>query len=214
MKSQGWLIVAAFLAATVPLTGCGTFANMLGAKQDGPTAHEQESGKIYGGVRMDCEAFFSYPPETVEQAAIKSLQACLLTVDLPLCVVADTLTLPATISYTLECQAAAKEWNRAGSKRRNISALPGYPHKVIMSCSIHGIARDAKGSATVVEEDGQVTYVLDLPCWPESIRDKKVLVQGELIHKEVALKALHGIVSPDLLANHTWIVNACWRAGE
>jgi uncharacterized protein YceK len=92
------------LAATVPLlSGCGAFFNCLWADKAGPRA-EQGSGKIYGGVRFECEAFLQ-PPSTKEEL----LGACVLAVDLPLCAVADTLTLPFTISYTLKCQALAKE---------------------------------------------------------------------------------------------------------
>lgn len=108
---------AAFLAAVlaVGLSGCGTVVNCVSV--NGPAARS-----IYGGVRQDAangsrhltEAFtgpapsFSEmpkPPSFGSDLASKSFCAacgvCMLAVDLPVSAVADTVTLPVTVTSTL-----------------------------------------------------------------------------------------------------------------
>jgi uncharacterized protein YceK len=70
---------------------------------------EQEWGKIYGGVRFECEAAQSLFAKNNDRKVALLYEACALAVDMPLCAVGDTLTLPLTVSYTLECQALTKE---------------------------------------------------------------------------------------------------------
>ena len=109
MTRSSWLILC--LTATVPLlSGCGTFFNCLGADKAGPRT-EQNFGKIYGGVRFECEAAESVAirDKTIETVPETLLEACLLAVDMPLSAIGDTLTLPFTISYTLQCQALSRE---------------------------------------------------------------------------------------------------------
>jgi uncharacterized protein YceK len=109
-----------------------TYVNCGPALLQGPQK-EQGTGMIYGGVRADCALIRDSLANKcgdadAEQSAIaagdlsrtaKVFLACLyyldrsfMFIDLPLCVVADTLTLPYTISYTLRCRALKREADR------------------------------------------------------------------------------------------------------
>jgi hypothetical protein len=109
-----------------------TYWNCGTALVQGPQK-EQGSGIIYGGARACCSQIGSAlvdkrAVEETEKSPIaeqdlsrteKAFLACLswidrsaVLIDLPLCVVADTLTLPCTISYTLRCQVLKREADR------------------------------------------------------------------------------------------------------
>lgn len=111
------LRAAAGLAAVfaIGLSGCGTVVNCTNVNGAAPRA-------IYGGVRQDAqngtrhltEAFsgpaptftqMPQPPNAARDFASKSFCAacgvCMLAVDLPVSAVADTLTLPVTVTSTL-----------------------------------------------------------------------------------------------------------------
>jgi uncharacterized protein YceK len=118
---------AAFLAAVlaVGLGGCGTVVNCVSV--NGPAARS-----IYGGVRQDAEngtrhltEAFSGPAPTFSQMpqppslgrdlASKSFCAVcgvgMLAVDLPVSAVADTVTLPVTVTSTLMKKSAKPKKN-------------------------------------------------------------------------------------------------------
>ena len=85
----------AFLALTavVGMVGCGTYMNL----EDRPTGYFRPKGcamkRVYGGTRIDAEwgsRYFAWNDDWLFGAMI-------LTIDLPLSFVADTVTLPWTI---------------------------------------------------------------------------------------------------------------------
>lgn len=134
-------LVSAILATTAlyALSGCGTCFNILGAEKAG-VRHEQDFGNIYGGIRFELQAapaaFTSLDPKyTVFENLVA---ACALAGDMPLCLIADTLTLPYTIRYTLQCQAEQAKSKDNGPHQdppelcetageRNQSAEPAKP---------------------------------------------------------------------------------------
>jgi hypothetical protein len=98
------------LIASLLLTsgGCGTILNM----RDGPDpkmgfANAVPSQSIYGGVRMDSLAFCgglwdcTTRPHALDEYLGGIPWLMLFLADVPLCAVADTLTLPITIRTTL-----------------------------------------------------------------------------------------------------------------
>ena len=70
------------LAAAV---GCGTTWNTFGPRQ---------YPHVYGGVELDCMAMQGTWSNAKAPVAEKVLLTSLIAVDVPLCVVGDTLTLP------------------------------------------------------------------------------------------------------------------------
>lgn len=52
-----------------------------------------------------------------------------------------------------------------------------------MSDVIQGTARDAKGGAVVVADDGRVLYVGGLDGWPDGISGTRVVVTGQVVRK-------------------------------
>jgi uncharacterized protein YceK len=114
---RGVLRAILAMASLPALSGCGSFFNCLAADKAGPR-QEQEVGKIYGGVLFECQAVESlfagpWSPTWIEPVCV----ACLLAVDFPLTLVGDTLTLPYTIRYTLECRGLASD-----QKKHNLAS--------------------------------------------------------------------------------------------
>ena len=128
------LLVILAGAGLPALSGCGTYWNVGPALVQGPGPEkEQGCGIIYGATRGWCAQKrsdsdvvdpLSAEPDLSEPA--KPLRGCLYyldrslyyidrsfyLIDPPLCVVADTLTLPYTIYYTLRCRALRREADR------------------------------------------------------------------------------------------------------
>jgi hypothetical protein len=110
------LSVVLAMALVPTQIGCGTFTNCLGADKVGPRA-EQGFGFIYGGVYYEClaaKSLFGEKPEPRVIPDIPSwvetlLAAAMLAVDMPLSAIGDTLTLPYTIRYTLQCRELARQ---------------------------------------------------------------------------------------------------------
>jgi uncharacterized protein YceK len=85
-SARAWVLVA--IAAFV-VSGCGTIANLSTGEPD-----------LYGGVQKDIQ-LLQTPRTQPEGIGIRNLGQLVLFVDLPLCFVADTLTLPIAI-YELQ----------------------------------------------------------------------------------------------------------------
>lgn len=108
------LVFVSILAITTS-SGCGTFANCFAADKAGPE-EEQNVGKIYGGLNFEWQAARSlFAENSKERIRPDDLNwvnevcaACMLAVDMPLTAVGDTLTLPFTIHYTLQCRSLAR----------------------------------------------------------------------------------------------------------
>lgn len=113
MRGKAMLGLAAALAL-LPV-GCGTVANCTNWQGRAPLT-------VYGGVKEDivsgtdhlheafggpCPSFsaVTHMPSTAEQVMMRSFCAgcgvCMLALDMPISIVADTLTLPITIPATL-----------------------------------------------------------------------------------------------------------------
>jgi uncharacterized protein YceK len=96
--------------------GCGTLCNMTGQNAPLDGSQHAVSKRIYGGVRIDAEstagiarAAFVQPPIYESPLKMQLLAASgmsLWVLDLPLSAAADTLTLPATLSASLNKMAA------------------------------------------------------------------------------------------------------------
>jgi uncharacterized protein YceK len=88
--------VALVAALGVTLSGCGTIMNFM---QEGAPGLPESAGhkSIYGGVTIDVDLIASSQgfAETVTALFLAGL------IDLPLCLVMDTVTLPVTIPMTL-----------------------------------------------------------------------------------------------------------------
>lgn len=89
------LAIAAWLAA---VSGCGTVENLRGRDDERPAL-------VYGGVALDAHAGVAYLTDsTGDQAGLLcrvvevAMGSYLLGVDLPCCAVADTLSLPVTLT--------------------------------------------------------------------------------------------------------------------
>jgi uncharacterized protein YceK len=118
------------------LGGCGTVVNCVNV--NGTPAKQ-----IYGGVRQDarngkdhlaeafsgsCPSFSPYPeqPSPGKELMTRSFCAgcgvCMLAIDLPVCAVADTLTLPVTIPATLMNRKARPKRNNPPNAARTPAA--------------------------------------------------------------------------------------------
>lgn len=49
---------------------------------------------------------------------------------------------------------------------------------------IEGLARDAKGGAVVLGDDGSVVYVTRLPAWPSEVQGRRVIVAGRIASEQ------------------------------
>jgi len=117
-RSKAIIFVA--LSAVSLLSGCGTFWNMEFSK-------ERDTGEraIYGGVQIDAHLAFDSTKDALadsnsDHATIGSAIAmCMLAIlDAPLSAIADTLTLPITISATLK---KMRETDATGSSSTTIT---------------------------------------------------------------------------------------------
>lgn len=91
MARRGLVWACCMLLAATP-NGCGTLANV------GPAGTRQ----VYGGVRLSAQAGSRYLADLSKDCAgcsamVLPLAGYFLVIDVPLCVLADTLTLPLTI---------------------------------------------------------------------------------------------------------------------
>jgi uncharacterized protein YceK len=93
MKRALAIMISAMLVLSQ--TGCGTIFNFW-PKDEHSSLEGMGKMRIYGGVRMDGEALSEAP--WVWQ---KLLTILVLTVEFPLSLVMDTVTLPVTIPVTL-----------------------------------------------------------------------------------------------------------------
>ena len=91
-RALGITIVA---IAVISQMGCGTVFNFW-PKDDHSTLEGMGRMRIYGGVRMDGQALSEAP-----WLWRKLLTLLVLTVEFPLSLVMDTVTLPVTIPVTL-----------------------------------------------------------------------------------------------------------------
>ena len=90
-RSIGIAILAIFV---ISQTGCGTIMN-FSPKFDSGQREEIGKMRVYGGVRIDAQTF------SEASGWQKLLTLLLLTVEFPLSLVMDTVTLPVTIPVTL-----------------------------------------------------------------------------------------------------------------
>jgi len=98
------------------------------------------------------------------------------------------------------CWYAVKNVN--SSKKQEVSSCPIFlngPDQCLNKVSkINSIAKNAKGGAVVVADDGSLIYLKNVVAWPENMLGKKVSVTG-LLKKEqylpVATTDLNGAVS-------------------
>jgi uncharacterized protein YceK len=121
---MGRTVLSAMMAmvAGTALSGCGTCFNCVAAYQHGPQEH-QEVGLIYGGIRWDSDGMLLLAHRInhlssddalneLDDGLVAFRDVSLVCLDLPLCIAADTLTLPFTIVYTMQCRAVAREQDR------------------------------------------------------------------------------------------------------
>jgi uncharacterized protein YceK len=133
---RGRLIVSLAAPLALLLGGCGTMVNCTSVNGPAPRT-------IYGGVKEDivsgtghlheafggpCPSFsaVTHMPSTAEQVMMRSFCAgcgvCMLALDMPVTVVADTLTLPITIPATL-----ARKKNDHPRKRKQAPSQASAP---------------------------------------------------------------------------------------
>lgn len=93
------LIAAGFLLATLSVGCCGTLTNTV------LTTPEEGGGRVYGGVRLDCERIreeITTDPKTSHHCGLpRELQILFFAIDLPSCVFGDTVILPVNIVQAL-----------------------------------------------------------------------------------------------------------------
>ena len=82
---NGTRVVVLSALAAIVVSGCGTIANLKTGEPD-----------LYGGVQKDVQ-LLQTPRTQTGGIGIRNLGQLVLFVDLPLCVVADTLTIPIAI---------------------------------------------------------------------------------------------------------------------
>jgi uncharacterized protein YceK len=105
-----WFPVFFVLTGLFAANGCGTVLNLRTEPSMKLASHTPE---VYGGVKFDAEAMSVFMRQSAlhdcdTQGRVLSLglAAYSLLIDLPLCAVADTLTLPITL-HAASVQAAA-----------------------------------------------------------------------------------------------------------
>jgi uncharacterized protein YceK len=87
------IMLASLLALAA--NGCGTFCNTLWLSEG------EGGGRIYGGVRVDGELVHGCLEDKDDTSGRRALKMAVAVTDIPLSVVADTLTLPVTILTTV-----------------------------------------------------------------------------------------------------------------
>jgi uncharacterized protein YceK len=99
-------------------SGCGTMFNAFGP---------QEFPHAYGGVELDCKALQATWSESQKpdefRLAEKLFMTGLVTVDLPLCLVGDTLTLPGVLLQS-GFQKSAWDLRKHYSQSESLPAVP------------------------------------------------------------------------------------------
>src|SRR5690242_6802535 len=100
------LIPVGFLLVTLPVAGCGTLANTAWFQ-------EEEGGhRVYGGVRGHCEQIrdeiTADPSAERHDGGSRGKDLLFHAIDLPCCVVGDTVMLPINIAQALS-------WSRSKS---------------------------------------------------------------------------------------------------
>jgi len=118
--------------AVIGAAGCGTMIGNVGGMSPD---HYMD---IYGGVQIDLESaakHFNQSPSDVREGLEQACGTACVLVDLPLSVVADTLTLPFTIDATLRGKAVphvaqpAPIAARPGNANEDVAAKQGQPTK-------------------------------------------------------------------------------------
>ena len=106
-------MLLAALAAAPALVGCATSSNLF----------SKDECKVYGGTRLDATLIsegFSPDPEAVKanrlEPPVVAWEACCGMFDLPLSVIADTVTLPITVPVTVARLGAPPAPSAASSK--------------------------------------------------------------------------------------------------
>jgi hypothetical protein len=82
------------------------------------------------------------------------------------------------------------------------------------SVTVVGAARDAKGGAVVVADDGRVLYVDGLDSWPAAIGGQRVAVTGRVVERTLALRPMTsdaGEHSAGAIGAQTVIEGARWE---
>jgi len=125
------MTVAALLAVT--LTGCGTVMNLREMTVPEPRDGEIsvfEPGRhaapklVYGGVKLDAVAGRGWFEEAAHDPPKALLGLYVWGVDLPLCAIADTLTLPQTLSADFERSFNEFYFEQGASIRESETADP------------------------------------------------------------------------------------------
>jgi uncharacterized protein YceK len=127
------------------LGGCGTICNLTDPSRIKP----------FGGVIWDCEAFdwFMYqvneaPKKPAANTVGLTLSDPIVTIDLPLSVVADTVTLPITVPIALMRQGQPESSQDSGPMKpttpngnENVSAGPAVISPCVPCTPLSGAAR-------------------------------------------------------------------------
>ena len=102
---MGKSLVAFALFWVLCITGCGSISNL----SEGPGMHEKRVRTMpYGGVLIDAEVL-AEPCTDPHSSVFGDVFAVLFgLIDLPLCIVVDTLTLPYTIPKALSYPAGSE----------------------------------------------------------------------------------------------------------
>ncbi len=91
-------------------------------------------------------------------------------------------------------------------------AFPGLPTQ-----EVTGTARNAKGGAVVVQDDGRVVYVQALDSWPDDLDGQAVIATGHLVQKAylpVAKVDEDGAISQGTSGGEQWVLeDATWVWG-
>lgn len=99
------------LALIATLSGCGTVLNLRATNVPAPPpgeisiwaeGHHPPPKLVYGGVRVDASAGPGWFVEASGTPPLALVGAYTCLIDLPVCVVTDTLTLPITIPAAIE----------------------------------------------------------------------------------------------------------------
>lgn len=80
-----------------------------------------------------------------------------------------------------------------------------------------GTARNAKGGAVVVRDDGGAVYVGGLEAWPAALDGQRVEVTGQLVRKKLIPDPVvgpNGERSAGAEGDQTVIEKATWRAAR
>jgi uncharacterized protein YceK len=116
---MGWRAAAPFvaLATACAANGCGTFMNLQPPAATGFSLDESQARRPYGGVLFDAEVLAAVtamgaqrllsPDPNGGTSGEGLVLVPLLALDLPICAVLDTVTLPVTVPWT------ARRWGKS-----------------------------------------------------------------------------------------------------